>query len=524
MNRSRSTARIRTVRGVSAHPQNTLKVGALTLRLSAAAASPAAISRTFDNGAPVQVSRPGTTGSPRTDHPYESGVVGGLRDSAAVPIFDVPRSALPPPVRAGTGPTGSANRDCHCGEEVAPERQDRDSIAGGGSVDPRRSTVHRESGEQGKAGVSQPLSNDVIEADLRALLGSGRDSGWPQSTRPPVQATQVTQAKRPTTAGATSFDELLADPRSQGLDPGESASPGTSRSASRPASVFDEIAASMSNARSYDLGSFAVEQRLLNFDQDADAAAARARLEDVRKVEHDTRRAADQQPPAVGTPALAAEFVDDLERMRSEARELSIPLDPGVGGRSIGLAALMPGDIILSTTDQGISETIRAITKSAVSHAAVYLGNDRIAEAIDSGVVVRSLDTAIADDSLAVAYRHRDMTPVKAQTVVGFLEDKARKKTRFDNWAIVRVIPGQLARAVCNTLTGQARERCLAVARDIRVGTDDDSTYFCSELVLAALASAGLELAGANPSWSSPQQIVELNHTGLLDYVGHLKG
>lgn len=204
--------------------------------------------------------------------------------------------------------------------------------------------------------------------------------------------------------------------------------------------------------------------------------------------------------------------------------ESEIPLDPGVGGRSVGESALEAGDIILSTTDHPMSKTIRDLTSSEVSHAALYIGDGKVVEAIEGGVLLRSMDTALDDDSLAVAYRHRDMTPVKAARIAAFLTDHARKKTPFDTWGLIQVAPGQLARAICNQLEGAARRACIESAGRLRVGTNDDNAFFCSELVLTALAEAGLALSDTAPSWSSPQQIVELNHNGLLDYVGHLKG
>ena len=292
--------------------------------------------------------------------------------------------------------------------------------------------------------------------------------------------------------------------------------------------IFDELAASMSHAKSYDLGSVALDHRFDEFDHDADRVAQQATAPADRSG---TTAAAALPPPPPPPPppareASTKEFVEDLDLINGASRSQSdtsdIPLDPGVGGRSIDARALEPGDVILSTTSHPISEAIRKVTGSEVSHSALYVGNGRVIEAIEEGVIIRSLDTSLADDSLAVAYRHRDMTPVKAQAVIAFAEDHARKKTPFDNWGLIQVAPGQLARAICNQKEGAERETCLANAPALRVGTNDDGAFFCSELVLEAFQHADLALTDTEPSWSSPGQIVELHHNGLFDYVGHL--
>jgi hypothetical protein len=277
----------------------------------------------------------------------------------------------------------------------------------------------------------------------------------------------------------------------------------------------------MSHARSYDLGSVALERRFDDFDRDADDAVTASTTSTKPTLNGTATTATRPLPPPLPPPLAGstAEFVEDLDVIRSES---DIPLDPGVGGRSIGESALEPGDVILSTTDHPLSATIRKVTGAEVSHSALYVGNGKVVEAIEEGVILRSLDTAMADDSLAVAYRHRDMTPVKANQLMAFAEKHARERTPFDNWGLIQVAPGQLARAICNQKQGAARTECLQRASRLRVGTNDDGSFFCSELVLAAFEHAGLSLTDTDPSWSTPGQIVELHHNGLFDYVGHL--
>ena len=68
------------------------------------------------------------------------------------------------------------------------------------------------------------------------------------------------------------------------------------------------------------------------------------------------------------------------------SRAFEIPLDPGVGGMSIGVDALQPADIIVSTARHAVSYAIRAGTLSAISHAMLYVGNGKVIEAVGSGV------------------------------------------------------------------------------------------------------------------------------------------
>jgi hypothetical protein len=334
------------------------------------------------------------------------------------------------------------------------------------------------------------ISDDVLMSDIQSILNAGKQP----ASSPTASSPQVSpETEHPSTPAAPAAQDPLPNNRQE---------------------IFDRIAESMARANAYDLGSIALQQRFDTFDRQMDALEAPAK----------TGAAPDLANPG---PASTAEFVQDLDRMKQEAlvdRAASeIPLDPGVGGRSIGTDALDPGDIILSTTAAGISEAIRAVTDSPVSHSAIYIGDNQVVEAIGDGVILRSLDTALEDDSLAVAYRHRDMTPEKAAKVVEFLKDQARQKRSYDRWGLVRAAPGQLARAICNHLPADARRRCLEGASRLRVGTDDKDAFYCSELVLEALSRAGLSLSNVEQSWSSPGQILDLHYNGLLDYVGHLK-
>src|SRR5688572_6012988 len=114
-----------------------------------------------------------------------------------------------------------------------------------------------------------------------------------------------------------------------------------------------------------------------------------------------------------------------LARLRATRQETqnehtagpSDPLDPGHGGRSISARALGVGDILLSTTGEAISVAIRKLTRSEISHTTLYVGGGQVIEAIGSGVELRSITDAIADDSVVVAVRHPHLTSQEALQV-----------------------------------------------------------------------------------------------------------
>lgn len=64
-------------------------------------------------------------------------------------------------------------------------------------------------------------------------------------------------------------------------------------------------------------------------------------------------------------------------------------LSPPIGGQSISVAALMPADVIVSTTNAAISRAIRTVSSSVVSHAMIYAGG---------GFVIESIGTASSED------------------------------------------------------------------------------------------------------------------------------
>lgn len=70
-------------------------------------------------------------------------------------------------------------------------------------------------------------------------------------------------------------------------------------------------------------------------------------------------------------------------------------------------SALQPADIVVSTTPATVSWVIREVTGAPFSHAMLYVGNGDVIEAIPSSVVPRTLNAALSEATLAVAFRVR---------------------------------------------------------------------------------------------------------------------
>jgi V8-like Glu-specific endopeptidase len=200
-----------------------------------------------------------------------------------------------------------------------------------------------------------------------------------------------------------------------------------------------------------------------------------------------------------------------------------IPLDPGVGGMSIGYDALQVGDIILSTTDATISRAIRSATSGTISHAMLYVDQGgQVIEAVGDGVRMLPLSQAIADATAAVAFRVPALNATSRQRVAE--EAALLLDLPYNYVGIARQAAFQVDRRLCDALPNGLADRCRHFAGRIDLGTADNNSFFCSQLVLEAYARAGHTLTTTPPHWASPEDLADLRFDyGKLRYVGHLK-
>ncbi|MFN3146487.1 MAG: hypothetical protein ACE368_15190 [Paracoccaceae bacterium] len=175
-------------------------------------------------------------------------------------------------------------------------------------------------------------------------------------------------------------------------------------------------------------------------------------------------------------------------------------LQNGGGALCIQRFSLRPADIIVSTTKNWKSWGIRIGTNSSVSHAALYLGQGGIIDATGVGVSRRGLDDLLRDATVGVAFRHRYISNKVAADIVELASSKMASP--YD--ASGAFLAGGLS----------------DVIGDSGVHLQDDSAFYCSELVTWAYYTAGLPIAGVGEKANAPDALPE---SADLRYIGHLK-
>jgi hypothetical protein len=208
---------------------------------------------------------------------------------------------------------------------------------------------------------------------------------------------------------------------------------------------------------------------------------------------------------------------------RALALAAEIPLDPGNGGLSIGPDALEIGDVIVSTTSAAVSRGIRFATGSEVSHAMLFVGQGgQVIDATGEGARLRPLADAIADATLAVAFRRPALSDAQRQIVAD--RAAAYLGSAYNYWGIVRQARFQMHSAVCDLLPEAQANACRRFVGYVDLGRGSGREFFCSEMVVSAYEAAGAPLTDTPPNWTTPDDLTQLGMTGgALAYVGHLK-
>ncbi|UXY15684.1 YiiX/YebB-like N1pC/P60 family cysteine hydrolase [Chitiniphilus purpureus] len=206
-------------------------------------------------------------------------------------------------------------------------------------------------------------------------------------------------------------------------------------------------------------------------------------------------------------------------------------LSPKDGGALVDAAALLPGDILLSASNGFTSAGIRMFTLAPVSHAALYLGDGEVAEAVGEGVRLRRLDRLVQEEAVVVAFRREGLDAAQ----IGALRDFAHAQLgqRYDYVGVLLQAPFSVQRRLCELplVSATLREACLRGVAAIQLGTVDNERFFCSQFVLAAYHAAGAPLTNAHPRWISPADILHMRKDDVpsvrinqaLAYIGHLK-
>jgi uncharacterized protein YycO len=190
-----------------------------------------------------------------------------------------------------------------------------------------------------------------------------------------------------------------------------------------------------------------------------------------------------------------------------------------MGYERINPSVLRPADIIVSTGRSFISGAIRKATGTDYSHTILYIGNNRVIEAISDGVVERDLSVALGEASLAVALRRRHMTPETKHSVVQWASGFKGRQYDYLGAAGAGLSHrrGKLAWAL-----SPGPGTALYIAAKINASDENkDKRFFCSELVARSFELSGVPISDDEPSFTTPRTV---RVSQYLIYVGHLVG
>jgi len=200
-------------------------------------------------------------------------------------------------------------------------------------------------------------------------------------------------------------------------------------------------------------------------------------------------------------------------------------------GELVGPDVLQPGDILLTSMPGFAAATIELMTVAPVSHAAVYIGDGQVVEAVRSGVGERDIDDVLADESVVLVLRYPGLTDKQAQRI----REYARRKTGagFNFVGVTLQIPYAISRKACELplIPGVVRDACIQGMGVFSRLAASERRLFCSQLVLQAYEHAGVRLTDADARIISPADILHMREGDVssvrilkpLRYVGHLK-
>ena len=179
-------------------------------------------------------------------------------------------------------------------------------------------------------------------------------------------------------------------------------------------------------------------------------------------------------------------------------------------------ADMKTADIIVSTGSGAVSAVIRAGSVSKYSHAALYIGDGQVIEAIGEGVVKQPLSAALRDDTLAVVYRRKNLNDAQTKVIVNYASGQVGKK--YDYAGVAGASKYTVGGMVMNIVSFP-----LGVIQNVGEAINTispESSFFCSELVLMAFKKANAPITFKPPTISSPSDIPGSHQVA---YVGHLK-
>lgn len=227
------------------------------------------------------------------------------------------------------------------------------------------------------------------------------------------------------------------------------------------------------------------------------------------------------------TDAASGEADAPLRKVAFQDKSIS----PRNGGQLVQSDALRAGDILLSSSLTPLSLAIRAFTVAPVSHAALYIGDDVIVEAVGAGIRRQSTAEVLADSQVVVAFRHPRLEAAHAQAIRAFALSQVGRP--YNHVGVVLHVPFSLQRRVCELplVPELIRDACIRGVGAIQLGAASNDRFFCSQFVLEAYRQAGLPMTRADPRLVSAADLLHMREGDVpslrsdqaLEYVGHLK-
>ena len=208
-----------------------------------------------------------------------------------------------------------------------------------------------------------------------------------------------------------------------------------------------------------------------------------------------------------------------------------ISIAPADGDAFLAPEALRPGDILLTSAPSLRAAGIQLVTFAPVSHAAVYIGDGEIVEAVLPSVRTRSMDDVMKEESVVLVLRHPDLTAEQARLVREYALNKSG--TGFNLLGVTLQFPFSISRRVCEVplVPSAVRDACIRSLGLLNQVAATERQLFCSQLVLQAYRHAGVPITNADPRLISPADILHMREGDVssvrihkqLRSVGHLK-
>jgi uncharacterized protein YycO len=210
-------------------------------------------------------------------------------------------------------------------------------------------------------------------------------------------------------------------------------------------------------------------------------------------------------------------------------RKSSLTLD---GDRALAEPRdLRPGDIILTLGTGPAAAGIQLMTLAPVSHAALYVGDGQVVEAVHSGVRVRGLQELLAKEVTVLAFRYSELSDRQAEEIRAYALRQVG--VPFNFMGVMLHVPLSIQRIACElplTPSG-ARDVCIRTVGGIQYLNPGRQQFFCSQLVVQAYRHAGAPITEVDPRIVSPADILHMREGDVssfrvhkrLTYVGLLK-